>query len=274
MKKSFLVCLAILGFTMAKAQDDADKKFRFGLKISPSINWLRVDDEKTYEKGGSVPKFGYGLMTEFKLTDVAWFSTGFQVDYDGGKIEARDTVGYLYDEDKGFKEADDINYTDASTYTGYTAYMMNKRQYKSMYLSIPLMLRLKTKEIGYLTYFGNIGLLTSVHIRTRSNDNVSYFDLNSLSYKTTDLEKLDISKDMNFLKTGLVLGGGAEMNLSGSTSILFGISFYQGFMNSVKKNSRYNIDGEKTADAGSAKPVRQEQKFLSRNFSLTVGVLF
>lgn len=271
MKKTLLLALTVFGLTsQINAQDDASKKFRFGLKISPSINWLKIGDEKTFKKGGSVMKFGYGLVTEFRITDVASFSTGFQIDYDGGKVDMLDTVGYFYNEDKGFLENEKVNYSDSNSTAGYTPHLLNNRTYNSMYLSIPLQIKLRTKEIGYMTYYGNIGLLASIHIRTRATDGVTTWDNNGNSVKS-EIEKLDISKDMNFLKTGLVIGGGAEMNLSGSTSVFFGLSYMQGFMNTVKKESKFNIDGEKTTGT---KPTAQEQKFLGQNITLTVGVLF
>lgn len=275
MKKILFVGLTLIGFSFAKAQEDSDKKFRFGLKGTPSINWLKIDDEKTFEKGGSVAKFGYGLIMEFKITDVAWFSTGLQVDYDGGKIKKNDSIGYFYNENDGFLENDFDYLADSSTINKYTSYMLNSRKYGSMYLTIPLQLRLKTKEIGYMTYFGNFGLLTSIHIKTRVTDESTSWNSAGVAQNVT-LEKLDNSKDMNLLRMSLALGGGVEMNLSGSTSLLLGLSFNQGFMNTVKKNSKFLIDGEKTSalPATDTKPAVQEQKFLSQSITFTIGILF
>ncbi|HLP10585.1 MAG TPA: outer membrane beta-barrel protein [Flavobacteriales bacterium] len=272
MKKTLLFGLALLGFTMAKSQD-ADKNFRFGLKATPSINWFKIDDEKTFEKGGANLKFGYGLITEFKITDVAWFTTGLQVDYDGGKIEKNDSIYYLYNEDDGFLENDFDYIADTATTKKYTTYMLNKRKYNSMYVTIPLQLRLKTKEIGYLTYYGHFGLNTSIHIRTKVTDESTSWSSTGAKQDVT-LEKLDNSKDMNILRTSLALGGGVEMNLSGSTSLMFGLSFNQGFMNAVKKDSKFLIDGEKTNASTETKPTAQQQKFLSQSMTLTIGILF
>jgi hypothetical protein len=277
MKKTLLFGLALLGFTMSKAQD-ADKKFRFGLKATPSINWLKIDDEKTYKKGGAAMKFGYGLITEFKITDVAWFQTGLQIDYDGGKWETNtdSTVGYLINKDNELLENKNIKYNDPSSTTGYTAFELKKRSYRSMYLTIPLALRLKTKEIGYLTYYGGFGFLTSVHIRTKVDDEAK----NLVTNTTSTIQKMDVSKDMNILRLGLTLNGGVEINLSGSTSVLLGLGFNQYFLSNVKKDSKYNIDMDKSKDAlatspsTTMSPTPQVQKFLSRNVTLTVGLLF
>lgn len=278
MKKTLLMGLAIFGFTMSKAQDDADKKFRFGLKLTPSINWLKIDDEKRFSKGGSVIKFGYGLMTEFKLAGAAWFSTGFQIDYDGGKINYNPTTsgnvsfvsnaGYYYNDNDGFLEVEKIGSTDTATLKRYDSYVLTNRTYKSTYLTLPINLRLKTKEIGYLTYYGNIGLLASIHLKSKANDEVFKNGSTSISQS----EDLNISKDMGFSKFGFNIGGGVEFNLSGTTSFIAGINWIQGFSNYVKGDSKYTADIPKTFTEN--KWTRLSQKFTTQSIALTVGVLF
>lgn len=277
MKKTLIAALTLFGFTMTKAQDDSDKNFRFGLKVTPSINWLKIDDEKKFSKGGANLKFGYGLMTEFKLAGAAWFSTGFQVDYEGGKVEYNSitdgsitypsVAGYIYNDSDGFLEVDDYITTEPSTLSRYKAYGLTKRQYKSTYLTLPVNLRLKTKEIGYITYYGNIGLLASIHLKSKANDEL----LDGVT--KVNIENLNVSKDMNFSKFALNIGGGIEFNVSGSTSFIAGINYIQGFTNYVKGNSRYNYDVPKTAN-NSGVPKRLDQKFTTQGLALTLGVLF
>ncbi len=272
-KKAILLCAAFIAITAAKSQDASSKNFRFGLKAIPSFNWYKIDDEKTFTKGGASMKFGYGLITEFKLTDVAWFSSGLQVDYDGGKWTQADSIGYYYNENDGFLENNFDYVTDSATLKKYDVNLLQSRKYNSMYLTIPLQLRLKTKEIGTMTYYGNFGFNTSVHIKTRVNDVVDTW--NSAGVKSTmAMDKLVNSKDMNFLKLALAIGFGAEMNLSGSTSLIFGLSYNQSFLNAVKSDSKYLIDGEKTRLSSSTKPTAQTQKFLGRSIAITLGVLF
>lgn len=277
MKKT-LTLLVLAAFTMKGMAQDDDKSFRFGLKMVPSINWLKVDDKKTFEKNGSSMKFAYGLMTEFHLAGAAWFSTGFQVDYDGGKIATTATsfidatsgkMVYSYTDNDGFKE---YSNTSIALDTNYEHYFLRERKYRSIYLTLPIHLRFKTKEIGFLTYFGNIGLNSSFHLKTRANDVIN---TGSTGYTASaNLEDLDISKDMNLVRFGLVLGGGVEWNLSGNTSLLFGLHFFQGFSNTVKKESKYLVDVEKTNASTGGNLIMQEQKFLNNNIGLTIGILF
>ncbi|HLP11146.1 MAG TPA: porin family protein [Flavobacteriales bacterium] len=281
MKTLLTTCILTALFVTAQSQDN-DKKFRFGLKMTPSFNWLKIDDTKTFEGNGAVMKFGYGLITEFNLTGTIWFSTGLQVDYDGGRIRTTSTdpfldntsgkVFYQYDENKGLAEYD-------NTDNGYKTYWLRERTYRTTYITLPIQLRMKTKEIGMLTYFGNIGINASFQAKTRVTDVTNQINSGGgLGYQssTTEFDRLVMSDDMNPVRLGLVIGGGAEMNLSGSTSLLFGLHFFQGFTNTVKKESKYLLDGEKTTAASTTeyKPVAQEQKFLNNNITITVGVLF
>lgn len=276
-KKILILAVAVFGFVNLKAQEGSDKKFRFGLKAVPSLSWLKLDDEKTYEKGGAMAKFGYGLMTEFKISDVAWFSTGIQIDYDGGKWKASNdtSIGYFINGDNELLESEEYKYdgtASADVYTKYTPHTIKSRAYRSTYLTIPLALRLKTKEIGYMTYFGGFGFLASIHLKSKADDEV----INQVTGTSSNFEKIDISKDMNIMRLGLTLNGGVEINLSGSTSVLLGLTFNQFFLNNVKTDSKYNIDAEKTGDptySGNV-PVQQIQKFMGRNIGLIIGILF
>lgn len=281
MKKTLTLLLAVVIAVPVFSQDSPnDKKFRFGLKMTPSFNWLKVDDTKTFDPNGVAMKFGYGLMTEFHLAGAAWFSTGFQVDYDGGKIATTATdpfidnssgkMFYSYDANKGLAPFDD------TALNGYKTYWLRERKYRSTYLTLPIQLRLKTKEIGFMTYFGNIGVNASFHMKTLVNDQVNQMNSGSgVGYNTSqeEIADLKINDDMNIIRLGLVIGGGAEWNLSGSTSMLFGLHFFQGFTNTVQKDSEYIVDGEQTTLAAGA-PVAQRQKFLNRNISITIGILF
>ncbi len=276
-KKILILAVAVFGFVNLKAQEGSDKKFRFGLKAVPSLSWLKLDDEKTYEKGGAMAKFGYGLMTEFKISDVAWFSTGLQIDYDGGKWKSSNdtSIGYFINSDDELLESEEYKLDGSASpeiYTKNTYHTIKSRAYRSTYLTIPFALRLKTKEIGYLTYFGGFGILASVHLKSKADDE----SINQVTNTSATFEKIDVSKDMNIMRLGLTLNGGVEINLSGSTSVLLGLTFNQFFLNNVKGDSKFNIDAEKTGDASYTDnvPFQQEQKFSGRNIGLIVGILF
>ena len=262
MKKVILLALAlVLGGKWALAQDNGEnniKNFRFGLKIAPALTWYKPDDKKKFESGGVTAKFGYGLMAEFRLNKVASIGTGLEISYDGGKLNFLDTNYYYLSKDAAFLEPKDT----AST-TGFTRYRLSTREYKNTYLTIPLMLKLKTPEIGMLTYFGQFGVNTSFKLKSRVDDKV--LQSNNGQASQTDI---DNTSDMNLVKFALNIGAGAEWNLAGSTSLVFGINWYNGFSNALRNDSKY-LFRTRSNDYNPTK-----QKASSNAIALTIGVLF
>lgn len=230
------------------------KKFRFGLKGAPSLNWYKPDDKKKMESGGVKLQFSYGLVTEFRLSSVASFATGLQVDYDGGKINFLDSAYYFISNDAFIASADTAG-------AKATQYRLLKRDYKNTYLTVPLTLKMKTKEIGYLTYFGQFGINSSFRLKSRVDDDVTF------SGGTANQTDLDNGKDMNLIKFALNIGAGAEYNLSGSTSVFFGLNFYNGFSSVTKPTSKY-------LQKGKLDKTEVKQKATSNAVALTVGILF
>jgi hypothetical protein len=197
------------------------------------------------------------------LAGVAWFSTGLQVDYDGGKIKYLDTVGYFIN-----KDGDIFEPKDTAANPGYAIHKLESRTFKATYVTLPLTLRFRTKEIGMMTYFGQFGFPLSFKLKGRADDQTRKVNTQGGFDAISKVEDLDISKDMGFMNMGLTIGGGAEYKLSGSTSLQFGLNFTQGFMNIVRGNSKHLLN-----DA-TPQPHALSQLFRTRNIGLTVGILF
>ncbi|MBK7570770.1 MAG: outer membrane beta-barrel protein [Bacteroidetes bacterium] len=89
MKKLTIIVLFILTAFGSKAQ--SDEGLHFGLKITPSIAWLKTDS-KVFESNGTKFGFAYGLITEFNFSDHYAFATGIDVTYRGGNLKSSFTV--------------------------------------------------------------------------------------------------------------------------------------------------------------------------------------
>lgn len=261
MKKALILLLAV-AFTgnLVHAQDGENelKNFRFGLKAIPMITWYKPDDAAKFENGGARLKFGYGLSTEFRLSKVAVVATGLQIDYDGGKINFKDTAYYFLNRDSEL-----IEKADTGGVIGESLYRLKKRSYNTTYVTIPITLKLKTNEIGYMTYYGQFGVNASVRARSRVDD-----DVLGSNNAPANQSKLLNSTDMQLLKLALNVGLGAEYNMSGSTSLVFGINYINGFTNVAKKESKYLF---RTA-SNDYNPVKQD--FRANAVQITLGVLF
>ncbi|CAN5275594.1 hypothetical protein BH09BAC5_BH09BAC5_18560 [soil metagenome] len=261
MKKVLLLALVLtLGGKYALAQDGGEnniKNFRFGLKATGMLTWFRPEAKNKFESNGVSAKGGYGLSMEFRLNKNVSIATGFQVDYFGGKLNMLDTNYYFLSKDSELQ-------TKSDTVSTSVLYQLNSRTYNTTYITLPFTLKLKTNEIGALTYYGQFGINSSIRMKSRANDAVR----SVVTLGSTSNNDLLNSKDMNLFMFSLNIGGGAEWNLSGSTSLVFGLNFYNGFSNVEKAKSEYVF----RTKSNNYDAVQQQAR--ASGIALTFGVLF
>lgn len=280
MKKLVYSLLIISAFTSLKAQDDAgDKKVKLGIAITPAVNWLKPDNANKVKSGGSVMKMGIGLVADFRLTNIIWFHTGLEYTGAGGKLSytANDTAVYYYNNDAIVKVSPaDANSptSNANTTSTYKTNQLLTRNHKVGYIHIPLAFKLKTKEIGAITYYGQIGgdlfFLTSA----KGDDHVNQYSHTSTGYVVTDLKSNNISGSVNFLNAAANVGFGGEYRISGSTALMASIQYRHGIMNFTSKDNDYLLRYT-GASANSSQPWSQfENATKLRQIVLTVGIMF
>ncbi|HEY1038622.1 MAG TPA: outer membrane beta-barrel protein [Bacteroidia bacterium] len=280
MKKTLLLAAASL-FIAKASLAQVDKNVRFGIRATPAINFMTPDNDKKVQKNGAVMKAGLGLVLEFKITDVASFQTGLEYTAAGFKAKymGSDTAGYLYKDDaivEATIKGDSINSPNPYYGNGYSSMRLLDRKYNIGYLNVPLTFKLKTKDIGGMTYFGQIGGNLMVKLSTRSTDNVEKSTVNTTTMVTTKstekIEKLDIGKTMNLLTACASIGGGAEYNISGSTSLYASLHYQHHFMNATKADSGYLLRSK--VENGTYKVNEFQNAVKLRQIVLAVGVLF
>ncbi len=250
MKKTKVITLILLGLIISNlsAQDDS-RKFRLGLQFSPNLSWLSPGTNG-YEKNGTKFGFSYGLSTEFFLGKNYLFSTGFDVASLGGKLRYQGT----YKNSSGIHLPTEV-----------------AQSFAIKYIEIPLSLKLRTNEIGYMTYYGNFGFKTGINYKTTSD--FSYKDINS----GISSDKVNTKSDMFFINTYLVIGAGVEYNISGNTNLMIGFTFNNGFINQLDtKVNEIDPSTNKAAIDKTGNPILTNKK-ASANlnyFSLDIGIYF
>ena len=234
------------------AQDDEPlKNFRFGLRVTPEVSWMKPGDKKRLDGAGAKFKLGYALMTEFRLNKVVSLATGLGFEKNGGSLNYTDTA-YYYFKENPLK----INTSDSTA----ELFQLKKRNSSIAYWAIPITLKMRTKEIGVMTYFGQVGL--NVGFRTKA---IAKDEVRSSKKTTSTIDDNNVSSDMSIFKASVNIGAGAEYNLAGSTSLVFSINYLNGLTNISKAKSDYLFKKD-----GSA----YKQKFTNNGVALTVGVLF
>jgi opacity protein-like surface antigen len=195
------VILLSLQFSV-KGQDESPT-VQFGIKLGPNMGWLKPD-ANGYTSEGSVIGFNWGFVTDFNISDNYGITTGFNVTYNNGKLK----YPYVHNSDSGILQ----------------------RKYNLQYLEIPICLKMRTKQIGYITYYGKIGLGISFNLRAKAKD----------VFNVEAEEKNNIQDDINFMRESLVVGAGCQYSVGGSTAIIFEIIFNNGFSDIL--NGKNTVD--------------------------------
>jgi hypothetical protein len=157
------------------------------------------------------------------------------------------------------------------------------------YLEVPLTLRLRTNEIGYIKYWVQVGMGLGFNIRARGNDEIIHQNINIgtqelpnwepayeevIDYTGANaLENVDIDDDVRLFRTSLIAGGGIEYNLSGDVSLVAGLIFNNAFSNVLRGEGVTSPNGVPSL-YDNLQPETFKMKAISNALSLQVGILF
>lgn len=238
MKKIILI-LPFLAFLTINSSAQDLKNFRFGLLFSNAILFPASDNVNIKSK----PSYGfdYGLSIDYFFTENYAISSGVYMDH---PIYARNSTPILNTLliDTAFSNANGIT----------TSSVLNKEKITSMNLNIPLSFKLKTNEIGYFKYFGDVGVLNSFRIQSRYS--LDDTDIQKVRFGKENAELSNINYHSKLYNFSLRVGGGIEYTISDNTALIVGLYFYNGFLDYIE-------DGDAKAT-------------YIRKLSLRTGILF
>jgi hypothetical protein len=178
----------------------AQSKLRLGAHIDPVFSWFSPRSSHI-EKDGSRLGYNGGLMVEYYFAPNYAFVTGLNLTQIGGNL--------LYKEEVNIStgEGEPILLPPQTT----VSYNVN-------YLTVPMALKLKSNEIGFFTYFAELGFSPQVNIGSRASSTGGA------------LSKDNVSKEINAFNVSFFFGGGIEYNIGGQTSLTAGVFFNNGFV--------------------------------------------
>lgn len=244
MKK--LATLIILSFIFGLSYGQK-KNFQLGLQLSPKLGWIKPDNEGI-ENEGTKFGFNFGITGDFNIAENYSISTGILILNTGGKVS--------------FPSIEDVGTPN----NPQTAFGRAEADFRLRYVEIPLTLKLKTNQIGYWTYYGQFGFGAAINYDAEADINFS----SPNSTNDLSIEEVDFADEVNFFRASLIVGAGAEYNISGNTSLLFGITFDNGFTNIFDFDAP-KVDGNGNAtNSGETQAVKAINNFIAIN----VGVLF
>ncbi len=295
MKKFFLLVVISLFITnISPAQDDANKKVRAGLKGVLEPGWFDSGDNNTTPFNAGVGG-GFGLVLEFRMSDVIYFSTGIGGDFENASVKYRNdnfvfptntnvfTVNYFVDNSGALVEA--ANDVDKSTYMkdGNISYKIESRNVKSTFITIPVALKMMTKEFSGFKIFGSFGGDIGIRIATKADDTYYYKTVYTgtaaIPVGTTEkgtLSNLDIGKDGSLIpmRVGLDVGLGAEYRIGGSTSVFFSVNYFRSFTNVMKIDSKVFYTGSTIDTNNKIVFTHLQQNLIMSSLKFTLGIMF
>ncbi len=235
-----VVIIAILFSTTLSAQS----KFRFGLKAAPLVSWMKPDftdipADFTVENGGLRVGFMWGPQAEIVLSETFLISTGVDINYTSFKLRG----------------------TLKSPVSG--SLVEWEQLYKSRFIELPFLLKFRTKEIGYLRYFGLFGM--GAGFRYSANTEFQRSETNV----TSTVANEESGKYINSFRGSLQIGAGVEYALSGNTALVGSLIFNNGLTNMLKNQFEPVIPGALNDPFNVIR-----EKGISNYMQLNVAILF
>ncbi len=164
-----------------------------------------------------------GLGMDYYFAENYAFATGISINNIGGKLDYSNDITF------------NVSPVEIIVPAGNTI------TYQLRYINIPLGLKFKTNEIGYSTFFANLGVTPMINIQSRATD------FSEILYKE------NIADDIMTFNMSYFITMGIQYSLGGSTALIGGLGFSSGFMDVTS---------------------RALDKITINTFSLRVGILF
>lgn len=245
----------IIGFIILSALSLTAQDIKFGLTVSPHINWFRAEsnDLKTNPSVG----LKYGAIGEFYFAENYALAVGVNHVLTAGRFSP-DTTSYVM-----FEQAEIAN-KELDTVPRFNNYKANLQ-----YLEVPITLKLKTNEVGYFTYYGQIGVTPGVKLKGRVNADSKN--------RNDNLKNANALKDINYVNLALTVGGGIEYSLTKDVSLLAGVYFNNGFINVIPKDGgddSNQVANIRKGDKASRPKSSDGEKISMKNISLRLGFMF
>ncbi len=203
MKKVFFIIIGSL-LLSSMAVNAQKQNRRFSIFADPQLSWF-TSDTKKFQPNGSVGGFNIGFTADKYFADRYAIFTGLSINNLGGNL--------MYKESGHELETRDSTYVIKSG---------TSIKLKAQYLCVPVGLKFKTNEIGYLTFVAQVGV--SGYIRLKGSAwNDSY-----------NIDKETATQQFNFAFASYHIGAGIEYSLGGSSCLQAGIIYMNGFTEAYK----------------------------------------
>ncbi|MEY3009801.1 MAG: hypothetical protein RLZZ314_443 [Bacteroidota bacterium] len=191
--------------------------FKMGLALDPNVAWMNSRDfEHTTE--GLRAHFGYQFMADILFTETYAFGTGLHV----------------------FRTGSQVNYLEQ---VNDSTVQRVQQDLNNQYVELPLTFKMRTKEIGYTTYYGKFGAGVGLNTRREADEvRTSAFERNEGVWATVNDPVVPApdavaNQEVSLFRASMIVGLGFERRIAGNTAIMVGLTF---------NNSLFSTHGDQT----------------------------
>ena len=200
-----IITLVLLIIISQKNAINAQQSIYLGIHANPLIGWFGSHSSAITSHS---PKtgFNFGLnLTKYFYENYA-FSTGLSLITSGGNFSCNDTITLQLENPS-------------------KVYPKNRIVYNIHYLSIPVGIKLRTNQIGFISIFTDIGLDPKVTLGGK------------VAIPSQHIPKDKAASELKAMSMGYHIIGGIEYSLGGNTEVVLGINFENNFTDIIKHPS-------------------------------------
>ena len=254
--KGYLVLFFLLPSLLATAQM---QDFRMGIQMSPNFSWLSSTDRLISPNGANLG-IQFGLQSEMYFTDQIGIGIGASISFNQG--------GRLYHEIGG-NLLPNSELTNKAYNTGIKPLPDGTNiRYKLQAIHLPVGLKLRTAEYGYLRYFLEAPIIDPMII-SKSHGSISGVNV--------DLEGENIRKDVTKLQPSIGIGLGAEYSISVHNALIFGVYFHKSILDLTKNGKKailVNDNGTPSTADDVDRQETEDAKIRMNRLQFRLGILF
>jgi hypothetical protein len=192
----------------------AQQQIGFGIHADPVISWFSTDT-KEIRNDGARPGFNFGLTYNRYFSPNYSFSTGISLLTAGGRLVSQDTT--------------ELEFTNPK-YKTVTVLPNESIVYKIQYVAIPLGLKLQTNQIGYLTFFSDIGIDPKVVVGGKAN------------IPSLKISGERAASQLRMFNLSYHITAGIEYSMGGTTALVLGLNFDNNFLDITKDKGDKPVD--------------------------------
>ena len=180
----------------------------FGFTFAPTISWMYPHTEG-YEGNGVIMGMRYGVNLNINLTPMKnfYFSTGLFGEHCGGRMKFLDNI-----------PIGSLGIADST---------LTQRTYRTIYLTVPTMITMKTNSINNFYVTGNAGFLHSFNLYSTNTDSYLFDE------ELWSREKQS-SEETAFMKEAFIVGVGFEYSVTPTMRAGVMVNYVQSFTNYFK----------------------------------------